>query len=200
MATQQALIITNQNKELFHQGLKKCSVCKKILPLSEFYVRKNKPRARCKHCKSLWGVGFWDNILKEAKEGNLEPILQYKLRKWKKRAKDKNIGFNLTVEYVKDLFEKQQGKCYYTGVHLNIVQKKKIGIGKGKMNKITFFHNPNHFSLDRLNSDKGYVKGNVVWCTYLINKCKNMQTVPEFYEMCENVLNYRRNNENEKLR
>ncbi len=76
-------------------------------------------------------------------------------------ARNNITGYNLTVEYIQELLDKQQYKCYYTGVEL------KVG------NKLT---NP---TLDRIDSNKGYIKGNVVVCTEIANIMKNDLTVDQ---------------------
>lgn len=43
-------------------------------------------------------------------------------------------------------------------------------------------------SVDRLTPKLGYVKGNVVLCTYSSNWAKNSRTEDEFYSFCEIVL------------
>lgn len=191
--------IVKENKELLKKNLKKCSICEEILPLSEYYIRKdrNQPISRCKKCNALISEKSRDKLSrqekqrrykkrgewysKQAREGNLKVILQHKLNSYKGNAKQKKVPFNLTVDYLIELFKKQEGKCYYTGISLEITS------GKGN-NKRTLITNPNQFSLDRLNPNEGYIKGNVVWCTYLLNTCKNMLTENDFYEICRIVL------------
>lgn len=58
--------------------------------------------------------------------------------------------------------ENQNYKCAYTGIEL------KIG------NKLT---NP---TIDRIDSSKGYIKGNIVICTEFANTAKNDLTLDEF--------------------
>lgn len=191
--------IVKENRILFKSNLKKCSICKKILSLSEYSIRKDRkqPISRCKKCNTIANKKSWNKLskrekqkrdkkrrewyAKKAQEGNLKVILQHKLNSFKGNAKKKEVPFNLTVDYLITLFEKQKGKCYYTGTILEITS----GIGNNKKTLIT---SPNQFSLDRLEPKKGYIKENVVWCTYIINTCKNMLTEYEFYEMCKKVL------------
>lgn len=71
-------------------------------------------------------------------------------------------GYDLDEEYIRDLLNKQDGKCYYSRVPLEIG------------NKLT---NP---TLDRIDSNKGYIKGNVVICTEIMNSMKNDLTTEEF--------------------
>jgi|688.fasta_scaffold31063_17 hypothetical protein len=63
-------------------------------------------------------------------------------------AQDRKIDFNLSFEYVKNLLEYKT--CYYTGA-------------------IFTEDGTNARSFDRIDSDKGYVEGNVVACTIDIN-------------------------------
>ena len=73
-------------------------------------------------------------------------------------AMDRKIEFNLSFEYVKKMLEYKT--CYYTNV--------------------TFTDDgPNARSFDRIDSDKGYVEGNVVACTVDINGKKSNLTFDE---------------------
>ena len=66
-------------------------------------------------------------------------------------AMDRKIEFNLSFEYVKRMLGFKT--CYYTGV--------------------TFTEDgPHSRSFDRIDSDKGYIEGNVVACTVDINSKK----------------------------
>ena len=67
-------------------------------------------------------------------------------------AQDRKLDFNLGFDYVKKLLEFKQ--CYYTGTPFT-----EDGV--------------NARSFDRIDSDKGYVEGNVVACTVDINGKKS---------------------------
>lgn len=73
-------------------------------------------------------------------------------------AQSRNLDFDLTFEYVKNLLE--YSTCFYTNV--------------------TFTEDgPNARSFDRVDNDRGYVIGNVVACTTDINGKKNNLTIDE---------------------
>lgn len=71
-------------------------------------------------------------------------------------------GFNLTREYIEKLLKKQDYKCYYTNTPLQIGDK---------------LVNP---TVDRIDSSKGYIEGNVVICTEIANIMKNDLSIEEF--------------------
>lgn len=73
-------------------------------------------------------------------------------------AMDRNIEFNLSFEYVKKMLEYKT--CYYT----NVTFTEDGGTAR---------------SFDRIDSDKGYVEGNVVACTIDINGKKSNLTFDE---------------------
>jgi hypothetical protein len=67
-------------------------------------------------------------------------------------AQDRKLEFNLSFDYVKKLLEFKQ--CYYTGTQFSE-------------------DGTNARSFDRIDSDKGYIEGNVVACTVDINGKKS---------------------------
>jgi len=93
-----------------------------------------------------------------------------------KRARTQGVPFDLEPDYLVGLFHQQKGLCYYSGVEMDW-----DSYGKGHATSESM-------SVDRLDPQKGYVKGNVVLCTYLMNTTKGSRTEQEFYEICRQVL------------
>ena len=102
----------------------------------------------------------------KGKTGNLH---QGKFSKIQRCAKARNIEFTLTKEYLNNLFEEQNGICAITGDSLNDINKA---------------------SLDRIDSNKPYIEGNVQWVTVQANKSKHILSMQELYEFCRKVLNH----------
>lgn len=96
--------------------------------------------------------------------------------KMKKNAEKRKIPFNITMEYIGNLFEKQKGYCALTGIKLEL--KKNI-----QDNKQTA-------SLDRKDSGKGYIIGNLQWIHKRINKLKTDFVEDELIELCTYIVNY----------
>lgn len=99
--------------------------------------------------KPAWGNQY-------AKKGDFT----YDLRKIKGRALNRGMEYDLDEDHLKELWEKQNGRCVYTGIEL---EKR-----KEKATKL-----PNQASIDRIDSSKGYVKDNIQFIAYSINLAKN---------------------------
>lgn len=134
--------------------------------ISFFYPIKN---GRTKSCgcykkdvasKTFWkghediGQKFWGDLIRNAKKRKIE--------------------FNITKEYVWDLFLRQNKKCALSG--LDISFKKNI-----------FYE----CSIDRINSNKGYVKGNIQLVVKEINYMKNKTDNKEFIDMCKKITEFK---------
>lgn len=91
------------------------------------------------------------------------------------RCACKGLKFNLDLDYALDLFEKQERKCALSN----------IDIFFGKEGKQTA-------SLDRIDSSKGYVKGNVQWVHKTLNKIKSNLSEKEFIKICCQVADFKR--------
>lgn len=85
-------------------------------------------------------------------------------------AKDCKREFSVSIEYLWDLFLKQDRKCAYTGMALTMNNR---GCGPG-----------NTASIDRIDSSIGYREGNVQWVHKVINRMKQHFDEAVFVEMC----------------
>tara|TARA_Y100000034_G_scaffold112912_1_gene147353 strand:- start:258 stop:644 length:387 start_codon:yes stop_codon:yes gene_type:complete len=99
------------------------------------------------------------------------------LKNARSRAAKKNIPFDITRKYIKDIFENQNGECYYSGLSLNIVKgDPMVAIDPLKM------------TLDCIDPSKGYVMGNVAWCAYCVNALKQRMSEEELINICKAVV------------
>lgn len=93
----------------------------------------------------------------------------------KREAKNRKIKFDIDIEYIWDLYLKQNKQCKYSKLPIGFQTHRKDSID----NKTA--------SLDRIDSTKGYIKGNVQWVHKRINSMKNNYTESEFIELCKLV-------------
>jgi hypothetical protein len=94
-----------------------------------------------------------------SKKNELSPFM-FVIRSTKKTAKFRKFDFNLTSKYLKGVWEKQAGRCPYTRIQLEYPTYK-------------YAHSPRKASLDRIDSSKGYVEGNVEFVCVFVNLGKN---------------------------
>lgn len=172
-----------------------CSYCQKDLPSSDFYIwiyteeemMKSTSKARRKwrrsdFCKSCSNESQKTEVnhLRQKKRRLLRKTVD-KLKYWserscsqcKKRAKDNNLPFNIDPEFLLELWNNQNGLCYYTSEPLVIADN------RPKRNSI---------SIDRLSPELGYTKDNLVLTTFRVNTMKQELTEINFYKFCSLVL------------
>lgn len=87
--------------------------------------------------------------------------------------KNKHV-FTVSQQYLHDLFHQQGGRCVYTGWTLTF-DRTRDG------------HRTGTASLDRIDSSKGYVEGNVQWVNKHINLMKLWRAHGDFIEFCKAV-------------
>lgn len=98
-------------------------------------------------------------------------------QKWaniKNGAKRRKYPFEITLEYAWELFLAQNKRCAFTGVKLS-------------MNPTSMKAGASTASLDRIDSSKGYVVGNVHWVHTTINLMKQTLSSDEFIAWCQRV-------------
>lgn len=98
----------------------------------------------------------------------------WKQFRWSARAR--KLPFKITIEYVWRLYLKQNKKCALTGLPISFPE-----------NARDTSHNA---SLDRIDSSKGYIKGNVQWVDKRINFMKITLDNQEFIELCKLVASH----------
>lgn len=98
-----------------------------------------------------------------------------------KNARRRGLKFELTKDYLYDLWKKQDGKCAMSGIKLYMPQKAREQRGP----KCTA-------SIDRIDNSIGYVVNNVQWVHKTVNKMHREYSISEYINMCELVVNNRR--------
>jgi len=91
-----------------------------------------------------------------------------------KNNKRNPVDINIDIKYLWELFQKQNGKCKLTGLDITLPVS-----GKDKFTA----------SVDRIDSSKGYIIGNVQWVHQHINRMKNTFEQDHFIQMCKLVAN-----------
>lgn len=96
------------------------------------------------------------------------------IRRAKDRYDRKKLKVEITPEYLKKLWDQQEGKCAVSGVKLTHNE-----YGQNK--------HYNQASLDRIDNAKGYVEGNVRFVLLMVNYGMNTFGTDKFIEICREV-------------
>lgn len=119
---------------------------------------------QCKKCS-----GKQLSVKMKKKNGTVGELDKTRYGKLRKNAETRKIEFEVSMEYLWDLFVSQNNICAITGDHLASI---------------------NDASLDRIDSSKGYIEGNVQWVTKQANLSKHVMSMEQLYEFCRKVLNH----------
>lgn len=155
-----------------------CEVCKNEFERRAGEVNRNAKRNRKIFCsRTCAGKYHIRNIPEISKKWNhLNPANQRDeftpFRCFLNSVRRRDKEFDVTLEDLKSQWETQSGVCPYTGWNLLLKQGKQV---------------PNQASLDRIDSSKGYVKGNIQFVAYIANIAKSSYDDKTLFEFCKAV-------------
>lgn len=116
------------------------------------------------------------NRVFENAETNIGPWLSITiLTDSAKRARKNGWGFDLDREYLIKLWNEQQGLCAVSGIKMQT----ESGTREIK--------NPYRASLDRIDNEKGYIRGNVRFTTHWVNNAKSTWNQQVFEDFVKNI-------------
>lgn len=164
--------IKRLNYELESQGKRRCSYCKEILPLDEF--RKDGHGKWARLCKKCANESARVLFARNKSNPTLEFFAKEKVSRIKSRIKRRGITCSITHQDFMDIYNEQNGKCFYTGKTMDI--------------NLSSIYSA---SPDRVNPNKNYEKGNVVLCCMGVNFMKGTLQLSEFENFCGNVVKHR---------
>lgn len=144
-------------------------------------VRHEKGTRFCKHCKCdishtrsdcyFCSKTCWARHARSSLKGTIAKLYNSA----RNRAAKKKIDFNLTQEYLYQLWAEQNGLCAISGIKMET----ETGI---------VISNPYKASLDRIDSSKGYTMGNVQLVCGKINLMKHQGTLEDLLFWCSAVV------------
>lgn len=183
LRTKQAEKISVNKKIYYEANKEKIKAYKKVhyFEHREHYSEKNKSRYYStrssyldkKRSERLERLTSEDRIELQRKRWvrNLPPEERFfydKFKEWETSARGRNIAFSITLDIIKHLWHSQQGKCFYTGLPLELKSNVSMCI-----------------SLDRSDSNIGYFESNVVLCGKQINLMKHILDSTDFISTCK---------------
>jgi len=139
-----------------------CIKCDKTRDIAIQHLREGyKKNIRCTECNK------YKSETKEAVINRLWVTL-------KDRVARRNLEIDIDKDFLIELFDKQKGLCYLSGIQLNLSNNLKE-------------HNAGltTASIDRIDSNKGYLRTNVAWCHKHINQMKMNLLNEDFINWCK---------------
>lgn len=156
---------SHKNKDRNYWTLK-CHACSKIYTALTQSIRlKN-----MKSCGCLRGQQNGIRLYKGV--GDLSG--QY-WRTLERGAKERNLEFNITKEYAYNLFLEQSNLCALSGEPITLYKSFK------------YRRTEQSASLDRIDSSKGYIEGNVQWVHKRVNFMKGAMGEGEFFHFVKKI-------------
>jgi hypothetical protein len=150
---------------------KLCVICNKIKTIDNFY--KSQRGRKCIDCVLEMARKYKKNRRSNPDFRKIEGQKQKerRVRLWQNTlihdSRYRGVNNSLTVDDINELFEKQNGLCYWFKIPLIPSNKHK---------------HPQQPSLDRLDRNKGYVKDNVVLTCYSANIGRNENDLDTWIE------------------
>lgn len=141
---------------------RQCSKCGEVKSNNHFY--QSQRGNRCKECILIGTRKYKRKIRLDPEHRKMEGLKQKerRVRLWQNTlindSKNRKLENNLAVDDINEMFNKQDGLCYWFKIPLIPSKDKK---------------HPQQPSLDRLDSSKGYTRDNVVLCCYSANIGRN---------------------------
>lgn len=163
-----------------------CDFCGVIFLKAQSELKRNIILGRKNFCsrscsaKGLQNFGDKRNT-KPPQHGRLKDEYS-NFREHMRRIRNRNKEYNVTVEYLKFVWDSQNGLCPYTGIKLSLRDY------SGKNIDPMFLA-----SIDRIDSNKGYIVGNIQWVSTPINYLKNNLTHNQVIDMCKKIQEFYNN-------
>ena len=131
-------------------------------------------RGRLRQCKACRSTKY--KRRRKDRLSTIEGLLKERLTDARRRAKNKNLDFTLTYEYLLGLWEEQGGHCALSDLPMSVHS---CDVGQSNNNTVV--------SLDRIDSNLGYTISNTQLVCVMMNTMKSNMTQQKFIEMCSLV-------------
>lgn len=172
-----------------------CHKCMQYKSISEFHID-SRPKDKLENegqyrilyrngrksfCKDCAKKVERERYIRRDDKNKLYKYLQSKWLGARDRAKRKELEFTITKDDIINKYNEQKGKCALTGIDMTF----------------EMYNNRTHtnISIDRIDSNKGYIIDNIQLVCMAVNQFKNDIPMDEFIFICKRVADKFSNNE-----
>ena len=170
-----------------------CSDCKELKPASEFFGRHNSLekckvyKRRCYACSRKLRT---TNRESKLRNGSLEDFMKTemeiandRIKKYIRAHPDSKREFSLTLPFLVELYEKQDGKCALSGSLMRTNDNRDTCPDDERIN-------PDKLSIDRIDSSRGYTEDNVQLVCCWVNLMKLDMSMDTFMNRVKTIATY----------
>jgi len=155
------------------EGKQRCYKCKNIYPYTDEYFRS---KSLCRTCGTIHRKGRYESLRNNL---TIEQLIKLRCNQAYQRSCKKGWEFDITPEYLMEIYNKQNGLCYYSGIKMEIALK-------------GYSTNNYTLSIDRIDSTIGYLSSNIVLCCDAVNTMKMQMETNEFLKICKKIVDYKK--------
>lgn len=180
------------NKESMRKRKQELTICSNPLCGIEFLkdkseINRNQKIGRKNYCSLKCSGQSNHTHLNECHKENIKYLLPHcgnrkdeytGLREHFRRIKKRNHEYDITIDDLLNQWDSQSGICVYSGVKLQHPNENSSPIYTA--------------SLDRIDSRKGYVKGNIQFISMTCNYAKNSMSDDDMLEFLEIIYNFQK--------
>lgn len=123
--------------------------------------------------KNAWITG--KRQPRNCNKGGTKDIHNALCNRWKANAKSRNYPFEISIENLQEILDKQNFKCAYTNMNMFCP--------KTYNERRQMTSSPYLLSLDRIDNELGYIDGNVHFVCVWVNKAKGSYSHETFKEI-----------------
>jgi hypothetical protein len=96
----------------------------------------------------------------------------------KQRSKNKGLVFDIDIDFIVDMYQKQDGLCALSGLEMTY---------RGDRGSQEMFQS---FSIDRIDSEGGYTRDNVQLLCWGVNSIKNRMSTELMLDLVKSIYEY----------
>jgi len=148
--------------------MKLCFCCKNEKPISLFFKSKNTKDGLHSWCKDCCKIA--NQKTRNKVNSSLEKRAVVFLQNARKSSIKRKQIFDLVTQDIIAMWDDQDGMCVYSG--------RKMTLEPNRLNTI---------SIERIDSNEGYTKGNTILVCQAINRMKSDFLFEDFFQLCKDV-------------
>lgn len=156
--------------------LKWCNKCGQFLTYTLFgknAARHDGLNSVCKVCANTMPAAKRKCVRMKKERLTVNGWLKWIIKSKRSECKKKGMPFDIDEDYLNSQYQQQNGRCVYSGILLEF-----------------WTNSQRSASLERIDSSRGYIRGNVVLASKIMNWAKNVTKVDDFIKILDEISDF----------